>query len=142
MLEAKTKYPINHSKWISNVVFVSKKNEEIRIYVDFRNFNQGSLKDNYSLPNMDHLLQVVEGSKMMSILDGLSGFNQIKVDLEDQFKTLFITPWGTFAYNRMPFGIINTGTTFQRAMNLSFIDLKDRIIVIYLDDLTFFSKKR
>lgn len=61
---------------------------------------------------------------------------------EDQYKIAFTTPWGTFSYNRMPFGLINVGATFQRAMDLSFGDLKNKIIVVYLDDLTIFSKKR
>lgn len=79
---------------------------------------------------------------MMSMLDGSSGYNQISVSESDQHKIALITPWGTFAYNRMPFGLINTGATFQRAMDLSFGHLKDKIIVVYLDDLTIFSKRR
>lgn len=78
----------------------------------------------------------------MSMLDGFLGYNQIQVGEEDQFKIAFTTPWGTFAYNRMPFGLINAGATFQREIDLSFGDLKNKIIVIYLDDLTVFSKKR
>lgn len=54
----------------------------------------------------------------------------------------FTSPWGKFAYYKMPFRLIDVGTTFQRCMNKTFADLKDRIIVIYLDDLTVFSKKR
>jgi hypothetical protein len=53
---------------------------------------------------------------MMSLLDGFSGYNQIKVKREDKYKTNFITRWGTFAYERMPFGLSNLGATFQRAM--------------------------
>ncbi|KAH9319370.1 hypothetical protein KI387_021139, partial [Taxus chinensis] len=99
------------------------------------NLNQASLKDNYPLPIMDHILQAVTGSEMLSLLDGFSGYNQIKVAEEDCSKTTFTTPWGTFAYNRMPFGLINVGATFQRGMDLAFKDLK-HYIVIYLDDLT------
>lgn len=76
------------------------------------------------------------------MLDGFSGYNQIQVDEVDQYKIAFTTTWGTFTYNRMPFGLINAGATFQRAMDLSFGDLKNKIIVVYLDDLTIFSKKR
>ena len=76
------------------------------------------------------------------MLDQFSGYNQIQVNEADQFKTTFTTPWGTFAYNRMPFVLINVGENFQRGMNLSFEGLKDRIIIIYLDDLIVFSKKR
>lgn len=91
---------------------------------------------------MDHLLQIVVGSEMMSMLDGFSGYNQVEVEKKDQHKTTFTTPWGTFAYHRMPFELINTGATFQRCMSETFIDMKDRIIVIYLVDLIVFSKKR
>ena len=109
--------------------------------MDFRNLNQSSLKDNYPLPVMEHVLQTVAGSEMMSMVEKNLGYNQISVANEDQHKTAFTTPWGTFAYNRMPFGLINAGATFQRAMDLSFSDLKNRIIMIYLDDLTIFSKR-
>ena len=61
---------------------------------------------------------------------------------KDQHKMAFTTPWGTFAYHRMPFRLINARATFQRCMSKTFADMKDMIIVIYLDDLTVFSKKR
>lgn len=104
--------------------------------------NQASLKDNFTLPNMDYLLQTVARSEMMSMLDGFLGYNHVEVEEEDQHKKAFMTPWGTFVYHRMPFRLINIGATFQRCMSKTFVDLKDRIIVIYLDDLTVFSKKR
>ncbi|KAH9304537.1 hypothetical protein KI387_008941, partial [Taxus chinensis] len=69
---------------------------------------------------MDQILQAVTGSEMLSMLDGFSGYNQVEVDTVDQHKTAFTTPWGTFAYKRMPFGLINAGATFQRAMDLAF----------------------
>jgi hypothetical protein len=64
---------------MSNLVVVRKKNGDIRLCVDFRNLNQLSLKDNYPLPNMEHLLQRVIGVGMMSMLDGFSGYNQVLV---------------------------------------------------------------
>jgi hypothetical protein len=79
---------------------------------------------------------------MMSLLDGFSGYNQIKVKRADKNKTTFITRWGTFAYERMPFGLYNVGVTFQRAMQLAFDNLISKIIQIYLDDLTVYSKIR
>ena len=75
MLKARIIYPIHHSTWIANIVPVRKKNIEIKICVDFHNLNQAFLKDNFTLPNMDHLLQIVVGSEMMSMLDGFSGYN-------------------------------------------------------------------
>lgn len=79
MLKARIIYPIHHSTWVANIGPFPKKNEEIRICVDFRNLNQANLKDNYPLPSMDHILQTVSGSKMMSMLDGFSGYNPISV---------------------------------------------------------------
>lgn len=81
--------------------------------VDFKILNQLCLKDNYSLSNMDHLLQKVTGSRMMSMLDGFSRYNQILVEKEDWHKVAFTTPWGTFVYLRMLFGLLNVGSTFQ-----------------------------
>lgn len=75
MLKARIIYPIHHSTWIANIVPVRKTNGEIRICVDFCKLNQVSLEDNFSLPNMDYLLQIVAGSELMSMLDGFLGYN-------------------------------------------------------------------
>jgi hypothetical protein len=107
--------------------------------VDFRNLNRFSLKDNYPLPKMDYILQIVVSEKRISMLDGYSGYNQILVMEEDKKKTTFTTPWDTFMYEMMPFGLMNTEATFQRAMDITFIGEKDRFVVIYLDDITIFS---
>ena len=61
---------------------------------------------------MDHILQRVVGASRISLLDGFSGFNQILVHPHDQEKTAFTTPWGTFKYAKMPFGLKNAGATF------------------------------
>ena len=108
--------------------------------MDFRNHNKVSLKDNYPLPNMDHILQMVVGSSRISLLDGFSDYNHILVHLDYQDKKNFTTPWGTFMYVNMPFGVMNAREIFQRAMGISFADEKDRFIVICLDDITMFSK--
>ena len=98
---------LRHSKWLANVVLVRKKNGEIRICIDFKNLNKVSLKDNYPFPKMDHILYKVVGSQRMSMLDGFSGYNQILVHPKDREKTTFTTPWGTFLYSKMHFGLIN-----------------------------------
>jgi len=107
--------PIRYSDWVSNLVPTRKKTREIRICVDFRNLNKVSLKDNYTIPKMDNILQRVVGSSRISLLYGFYGYNQILVqleDLEDQENTTFTTPWGTFMYLKMPFGLMNAGETF------------------------------
>ena len=81
-----------------------------------------SIKDNYPLPKMDYILQKVVGSQRMSMLDGLSTYNQIMVHPDDQEKTAFTTPWGTLMYEKMPFGLMNAGETFQRDMDIDFAD--------------------
>ena len=69
---------------------------------------------------MDHIFQRVVGSSRISLLEGFSGYNQILVQPEDQAKIAFTTPWGTFMYLKMPFGLMNAGATFQRAMDRAF----------------------
>ncbi|XP_059066329.1 uncharacterized protein LOC131857648 [Cryptomeria japonica] len=131
---------IKHTSRVSNLVFVRKKNGELRLCVDFRDLNRASLKDHYLLPSMEQNLQVVSGSETFSLLDGYSGYNQILVKEEDQYKTKFITKWGTMAYNKMPFGLSNVGATFQHAMDMAFHGLINKFVLVYLDDVTFFSK--
>ena len=80
-------------------------------------------KDNYHVPSMEKILQRVSGAEMVSLLDAFSGYNQVLVMNSDQLKNSFRTPWGTFSYRRIPFGINNTGATFERAMDISFIGL-------------------
>ena len=94
---------------MSNLVVVPKKSGDILLCVDFRNLNQLYLKDNYPLPNMEHLLQRVIGVGMMSMLDGFSRYNHVLLKREDQLKTKITTPWGPFMYLRMPFGLMNVG---------------------------------
>jgi hypothetical protein len=74
-------------------------------------------------------------------MDGFSGYNQINILPVDQHKTTFICPWGTFAYQKLPFGLKNVGATFQRAMSYAFHDIK-HIVQPYLDDLPAHSMHR
>ena len=120
LLDARIIFKFRHFEWVSNLVPVRKKSGEIRLCVDFRNLNRASDKDNYPVPPMEQLLQMVSGSELFSLLDGFSGYNQVLVAEEDRLKTTFRTKWGTFSYRRMPFGLINAGATFQRAMDIAF----------------------
>jgi hypothetical protein len=140
LYDAKIIVPLRFSKWVSNLVPTRKKNGEMRLCIDFINLNKVSLKDNYPLPKMDNILQKVVGSSRISLLDGFSGYNQVFVHSDDQEKTTFTTPWGNFMYVKMPFGLMNAGATFQREMDIVFVDELGRFIVIYLDDITVFQK--
>ena len=140
MYEAEIISPIRFLEWMSNLVPTRNKTGEIRLRVDLRNLNKVSLKGHYLLPKMDHILQRVVGASRISLLDGFSGFNQILVHPDDQEKIAFTSPWGTFKYFKMPFGLKNAGATFQCAMDIAFAKEIHDFLVIYLDDLTVFSK--
>lgn len=142
LLKAKIIFPIRHSKWVSNMVPVKKKSHDIRICIDFRNLNRACQKDNFPLPNMEKILQSVVGSELMSFLDGFLGYNQILVHPDDRLKRTFRTKWGTYAYQKMPFGLINVGATFQHSMDIGFKGLINKSVVIYLDDIIVYSKNR
>jgi len=112
MLDSKVIMPLRYSDWVANLVPVRKKSGEIRLCVDFRNMNRCSLKDNYPFPKIDHILQRVVCAHKISMLDGYFGYNQITMLEEDKEKTTFTTPWGTFMYDKIPFGLMNAGATF------------------------------
>jgi len=84
----------------------------MKLCVDFHNLNRASEKDNYPLPSLDEVLQIVNGSQMMSFVDRYSGYNQVMVEYEDRLKTYFTCKWGIYAYRRMPLCLINAGATF------------------------------
>ena len=112
LLDARIIFKVRHLEWVSNLVSVRKKSGEIRLCVDFRNLNRASDKDNYPVPPMEQISQIVLGSELFSILDGFSGYNQVLVAQEYRLKMMFRTRWGTFTYRRMPFGLINARETF------------------------------
>ena len=128
MLAAGIIAPTWNSSWCSNLVVVRKKNRSIRICIDFMNLNISCLKDNYPFPNMETLLQRVIGSRMMSMLDGFYGYNQELVEKEDQHKTTFTTPWGTYKFLRMPFVLVNAGATSQRAMEFALTNSLEKLL--------------
>jgi len=96
LLAAKIIVPLRYSKWVANLVVVRKKSGEIWLCVNFRNLNRCSKKDNYPLAKMEHLLQKVSKTRVMSFLDGFSGYNQVVVHPEDQENTTFTTTWGIY----------------------------------------------
>jgi hypothetical protein len=87
------------------------------------------------MPFIDQIINDYASHEALSFMDDFFGYNQIQIHLANQYKTAFTTPWGTFAYRVMPFGLKNAGATFQRAMTYIFHDLA-HIILAYLDDLT------
>ncbi|GJU76833.1 reverse transcriptase domain-containing protein [Tanacetum coccineum] len=143
LLDAGMIYPISDSPWVSPVHCVPKKggitvvaNEENeliptrlvtgwRVCIDYRKF-------------MDQMLERLAGNEFYCFLDGFSGYFQIPIDPQDQEKTTFTCPYGTFAYRRMPFGLCNAPGTFQRCMMAIFHDMIEKTMEVFMDDFSVF----
>jgi hypothetical protein len=134
LLKASFIYPIHLTQWVSNPMTVNKKQGMIHICTDFRDLSKACPKDNIPTPFVDLIIDECVGCESFYFMDVFSRYNQIQIKLEDQHKTTFICPWGTFSYRNMPFGLKNVGATFQWAMSFSFHGLK-HLVEAYLDDL-------
>jgi len=110
------------------------------MYVDYRDLNRASPKDNFPMSHIDILVDNTANFALFSFMDGFSGYNQIKMVLEDMEKTTFVTLWGTFCYKVMSFGLMNVGATYQRVMVALFHDMMHREIEVYVDDMIAKSK--
>ncbi|GJV50571.1 reverse transcriptase domain-containing protein [Tanacetum coccineum] len=156
LLDAGLIYPIFDSPWVSPVHCVPKKggitvienddNELIptrlvmgwRVCIDYRKLNDATRKDHFPLPFMDQMLERLAGNEYYCFLDGFSGYFQIPIDPQDQEKTTFTCPYGTFAYRRMPFGLCNAPGTFQRCMMAIFHDMIEETMEVFMDDFSVF----
>ncbi|GJT63065.1 reverse transcriptase domain-containing protein [Tanacetum coccineum] len=156
LLDAGMIYPISDSPWVSPVHCVPKKggitvvaNEENeliptrlvigwRVCIDYRKLNEATRKDHFPLPFMDQMLERLAGNEFYCFLDGFSGYFQIPIDPQDQEKTTFTCPYGTFAYRRMPFGLCNAPGTFQRCMMAIFHDMIEKTMEVFMDDFSVF----
>ena len=149
-------YAISNSPWVSPVYVVSKKggftvtrnekNELIptrtatrwRVCIDHRKLNTATIKDHYPLPFIDQMLDKLAGHSHYCFLDEYYSYNQIAIAIEDQEKTTFTCPYGTFAFRRMPFGLCNAPATFQRCMMSMFSDLVEDAMKIFMDDFSIY----
>jgi hypothetical protein len=149
-------YPISDSKWVSptqvvpkksRVTIVKNENNELiptrvttgwRVCINYRKLNSMTRKDHFPLPFMDQILETVARHEYYCFLDGYSGYNQIEIALEDQEKAIFTCHFGTFAYQRMPFGLCNAPTTFQRRMLNLFSDMVECFLEVFMDDFSVF----
>lgn len=106
--------------------------------IDYRKLNATTRKDHFPLPFIDQILERVAGHPFYCFLDGYSGYYQIEIALEDQDKTTFTCPFGTYAFRHMPFGLCNAPATFQRCMLSIFSDMIEKCMEVFMDDLTVF----
>ena len=103
--------------------------------VDFRGLNKASPKDDFPLLDIDFLVDNTARHALLSFMDGFSRYNQIKMVPEGMEKTSFITPWGTYCYKVMPFGLKNTGATYQRVTTTLLHELIHKEVEVYVDDM-------
>nr|WP_158318972.1 reverse transcriptase family protein [Robertmurraya kyonggiensis] len=120
--------------WIASIVPVRKKNGQLRICIDFWDLNKACPKDEFPLPIPELMIDIASTNAMFSFMDGLSGYNQIKMASEDEKHTSFRTPLGIFCYKVMPFGLKNAGATYQRAMTQIFDEFQKEV-GCYIDDI-------
>ena len=109
-----------------------------QVCIDYRKLNVATKKDHFPLPFIDRILDRLAGQSYFCFLDGYSGYNHIKIHPDDQEKTTFIFPFGTFAFRRMPFRLCNAPTTFQKCMTVIFSDFLGDSLEVFMDDLSIF----
>ena len=158
LLHAGIIYPVQDSEWVSPAQVVPKKggmtvvknqNNELipqrtvtgwRMCIDYRKLNAATRKDHFPLPFIDEMLERLANHSFFCYLDGYSGYHQIPIHPDDQSKTTFTCPYGTFAYRRMSFGLCNALASFQHCMMAIFSDLIENIMEVFMDDFSVYGK--
>ncbi|GKC51756.1 reverse transcriptase domain-containing protein [Tanacetum coccineum] len=129
------------------ITVVTNENDELvptrtitgcRVCINYHKLSEATAKDHFPLPFMDQMLERLARNKYFCFLDGFSGYFQIPIDHNDQEKTTFTCPFGTYAYRRMPFGLCNAPATFQRCMLAIFHDMIEESVEIFMDDFSVF----
>jgi hypothetical protein len=111
------------------------------VCVDYTSLNKHCPKDPFPLPRIDQIIDSTAGCARLSFLDAYSGYNQIKLKKEDEEKIAFITPYGVFYYQVMPFSLKNAGATCQWMMQNCVESQIRRNIQVYIDDVVITTRK-
>ena len=130
----------SYSEWSSPVVLVPKPNGKWRMCFDYRKFNDATIKDSYSLPNIDEIFDSLDGAIIFTTMDLYSGYHQILMDEESVEVTSFTTKFGNYQFKVMPFGLTNAPATFQREMNKILFPFIGDFVFNFIDDVLIYSK--
>src|SRR4051812_8950739 len=130
-----------YPEWLANPVLVMKKNKTWRMSIDYTCLNKACPKDPFALPRIDQVIDSTAGCELLSFLDATTVYHQIKLAVEDQIKTAFISPFGAYCYLTMPFGLNNGGATYQRTIQRCTHSQLGRNLHVYVDDLVVKSVK-
>jgi hypothetical protein len=133
---------VKYPEWLANTVMVKKANGKWRMCIDFTDLNKACPKDEFPLPRIDSIVDATASSELMSLLDCYSGYRQIWMKKEDEPKTSFITPSGTYCYLRMPEGLKNAGGSFSRMTAKVLHSQIGRNVLTYVDDIIVKSTKQ
>ena len=151
-------YPMTYSEWVRPVQVVPKKGgmtivkntkDELipqrivtrwRMCIDYQKLNEATNKDHFLLPCINEMLERLAKHSFFYFLDGYSGYHQISIHPDDQSKTTFTCPYGTYAYRRMSFGLCNAPASFQRCMMSIFFDMIEEIMKVFMDDFSIYGK--
>ena len=123
-----------HPTWLANQVVVRKANGNWRLFIDYTDINKACPKDPFPLPRIDQIVDSTAGCDLLSFHEPYSGYHQIFMTKEDEEKTTFITPCGTYCFLRMPFGLKSVGSMFARAVQIGFEPQLHRNMEAYMDD--------
>jgi hypothetical protein len=127
------------SPWGCPTIFVKKKDQTLRMCVDYRPLNEVTNKNKYPLPQIDLLFHQLNGARVFSKIDLRSGYHQIRIRSEDIPKTTFTTRYGLFEYLVMFFGLTNARAHFTYLMDSVFMPELDKFVVVFIDDILIYS---
>ena len=116
-----------------------EKRWQCKACVDYRRLNKVTRPDAFPVPKVDECIDTISGSKLFSTVDLTCGYLQVPVREQDVSKTAFMSRHGLYEFTSTPFGMINSGATFQRVMELAMKGLNWQICIIYIDDCIIFS---
>jgi hypothetical protein len=131
---------LSSSRWGCPALFMKKKDQSLRLCVDFQPLNAITIKNKYLLPRIDILFDQLAGAKVFSKVNLHSGYHQIKIRPEDVPKTAFSTRYGLYEYLVMSFGLTNAPAHFMYQMNSVFMPELDKFVVVFIDDILIYSK--